>query len=284
MKNKLFTTAPLPFQGQKRRFSASFILALNELKKKKDIKVVVDLFGGSGLLSHIVKNILPDSHVIYNDYDDYTERLRNISRTNTLLSDIRTLIPEGLPDNQRLSVKHSESILKRIKMEEKTGFVDYITLSASLTFSGKYATSFEELSILGFYNKIKAAPYDFAAEEYLQGLEVVHADYKDLYAQYKKEPNVLFLVDPPYLSTDTSSYKSDKYWKLRDYLDVIHVLVDTNYVFFTSNKSQIVDLCTWMDENKQIENPFAGSILNTQNNSVNYNSSFTDMMLYKFCK
>ena len=284
MKNKLFTTAPLPFQGQKRRFSASFILALNELKKKKDIKVVVDLFGGSGLLSHIAKNVLPDSRVIYNDYDGYTDRLRNVLRTNGLLSDIRTLIPEGLTDNQRLPPELSKNILNRIQKEAQTGFVDYITISASLTFSGKYATSFEELSILGFYNKIKAADYDFNAEEYLCGLEIEYCNYKELYEKYKDEPGVLFVVDPPYLSTDTSSYKSDKYWKIRDYLDVLHVLVDTNYIFFTSNKSEITDLCLWLEENQPFENPFANSVLNIQNNSVNYSSSYTDIMLYKFCK
>ncbi|WP_163274338.1 hypothetical protein [Dysgonomonas sp. 511] len=34
--SKVFKTAPLPFQGQKRRFVGSFALALQELKKKQD--------------------------------------------------------------------------------------------------------------------------------------------------------------------------------------------------------------------------------------------------------
>lgn len=40
-----------------------------------------------------------------------------------------------------------------------------------------------------------------------------------LYEDYKSIPNVLFLVDPPYLSTDVSAYK-ENYWKLIDYLQV----------------------------------------------------------------
>lgn len=45
---KLFKTAPLPFQGQKRRFAGGYAVALSQLKAKQDIKIIVDLFGGSG--------------------------------------------------------------------------------------------------------------------------------------------------------------------------------------------------------------------------------------------
>lgn len=284
MKSKLFRLAPLPFQGQKRRFSTAFELVLKELKEKQNVRIVVDLFGGSGLLSHTAKAIFPDACVIYNDYDGYTERLRNVAKTNLLLADLRAMIPQGLMDNQRLPPELSAKILSRIKKEDQEGFVDYITISASLTFSGKYANTFDELASLGFYNKIKTSDYEFNTADYLRGLEIVHADYKELYEQYKDKPGVVFVVDPPYLSTDTTTYGSDKYWKLKDYLDVLHVLVDSNYIFFTSNKSSIVDLCEWIENNRHVGNPFAGSVLNTQQNSVNYSASYTDMMLYKFVK
>ncbi|MFV0537484.1 MAG: hypothetical protein ACK5M3_08930, partial [Dysgonomonas sp.] len=119
--------------------------------------------------------------------------------------------------------------------------------------------------------------------EYLDGLDIVHCDYKELYNQYKDIPGVLFIVDPPYLSTDTSTYHSDKYWRLRDYLDVLNVLVDSNYFFFSSNKSSLIELCEWLDDNKNgFSNPFAQSVLNTQNVTLNKTSSYTDLMLYKF--
>jgi hypothetical protein len=111
----------------------------------------------------------------------------------------------------------------------------------------------------------------------------VHCDYKELFDQYKDAPGVLFIVDPPYLSTDTGTYQSDKYWKLRDYLDVLNVLVDTNYIFFSSNKSSIIELCEWLEDNKNgFCNPFAQSVLNTQNVTLNKTASYTDLMLYKF--
>ena len=42
----------------------------------------VDLFGGSGLLSHITKCVRTDATVVYNDFDNYRCRLVNIPATN----------------------------------------------------------------------------------------------------------------------------------------------------------------------------------------------------------
>ncbi len=108
------------------------------LKRFSDRTVFVDLFGGSGLLSHITKRERPDATVIYNDHDNYRERLENISRTNALFSDLRRL-SEGIPRHRMLSKKMHSIFLERIRREESTGFVDYLTISSSLLFSGKYA-------------------------------------------------------------------------------------------------------------------------------------------------
>lgn len=92
---------------------------------------------------------------------------------------------------------------------------------------------------------------------------------------------IVFLVDPPYLSTDTKSYNNDSYWRLRDYLDVLKVLDGSDYFYFTSNKSQIVELCEWIETRTSTGNPFEGAMMTTTGGSVNYNSSYTDIMLYK---
>ena len=47
-----YTQAPLPFQGQKRKFLKDFKSALTEFSPTA---TYVDLFGGSGFLSHTVK-------------------------------------------------------------------------------------------------------------------------------------------------------------------------------------------------------------------------------------
>ena len=141
MKN--YVQAPLPFQGQKRRFLTPFKEAL---KYFSSCNVFVDLFGGSGLLSRWVKETYPDSIVIYNDYDDYSKRVANIERTNALLAQFREILKDE-PVDKVISKPVKESILKAIKAEEKeAGFVDYITLSSSLLFSMNYATNYDDLS------------------------------------------------------------------------------------------------------------------------------------------
>ena len=59
---KHYLSAPLPFVGQKRMFAKEFIKVLSQFP---DGTLFVDLFGGSGLLSHIAKCQKPHSKVVY---------------------------------------------------------------------------------------------------------------------------------------------------------------------------------------------------------------------------
>ncbi len=271
-----YLSAPLPFQGQKRMFAKEFIKVL---KHYPDDAVFVDLFGGSGLLSHITKCQKPDATVVYNDFDNYRHRLENIPRTNALLDKIREVVA-SVPRRKFLPEKAKEAILLLIEQEEKErGYVDYITLSTSLLFSMKYATNLDGLRKETFYNTVRKCNYDLCLD-YLDGLEVVSCDYGELFSRYKDVPNVVFLIDPPYLSTEVGSYTMN--WGLSDYLDVLQTLVGTNYIYFTSNKSSIIELCDWMGRNNTIGNPFTDSEKVEFNAHMNYNSSYTDIMLFKY--
>lgn len=270
-----YLSAPLPFQGQKRMFAKEFIKVL---KHYQDDAVFVDLFGGSDLLSHITKCQKPDATVVYNDFDNYRRRLENIPRTNALLDKIREVVA-SVPRRKILPEKTKEAILLLIEQEEKErGYVDYITLSTSLLFSMKYATNLDGLRKETFYNTVRKCNYDLCLD-YLDGLEVVSCDYRELFSRYKDVPNVVFLIDPPYLSTEVGTYTMN--WELSDYLDVLQTLVGTNYIYFTSNKSSIIELCDWMGRNNTIGNPFTGSKKVEFNARMNYNSSYTDIMLFK---
>ena len=89
MCKKMYNSAPLPFMGQKRRFVKDF---KDVLKSTSGITTIVDLFGGSGLLSHVAKSVLPHIRVVYNDYDGYSERINNITTTNKIIAEIRQLL------------------------------------------------------------------------------------------------------------------------------------------------------------------------------------------------
>ena len=271
---KMYLSAPLPFVGQKRMFAKDFIRVLGQFPGST---VFVDLFGGSGLLSHITKCVRLDAAVVYNDFDNYRRRLANIPATNVLLSDLRR-IAEGEPRNKRITGEVCEKMFARIEREEKErGYVYYITLSSSLLFAMRYMLSLEDMRKETLYNNIRQTDYP-EAKDYLEGLTITGEDYKEVFKRYKDVPGVVFLVDPPYLSTEVGTYKM--YWRLADYLDVLTVLKGHPFVYFTSNKSSILELCDWIDRNPFIGSPFKNCRKVEFNAHMNYNSKYTDMMPY----
>lgn len=241
-----------------------------------DDAVYIDLFGGSGLLAHVTKRAKPAARVVYNDFDNYRQRLENIGRTNALLAELREMVKD-YPRGKLLPKELHGRIIRRLEAEEAAGFVDYITLSSSLLFSMKYVVSLDALRKESFYNNVKLS--DYASGGYLDGLEVVSVDYQELVAQFRGVPNVVYLVDPPYLSTEVGTYRMR--WRLSDYLDVLTILKGKFYVYFTSNKSDIFELCQWIGRNHWIGNPFDGATRTEMHRTMNYNAAYTDIMLYK---
>ena len=271
---KHYLSAPLPFVGQKRMFARDFIKVLGQYPNDT---VFVDLFGGSGLLSHITKCQKPEATVIYNDFDNYRFRLENIPHTNALLADLRIII-QGVPKHGCIKGAMRDRVFARLEQEERErGYIDFITISSALMFSMKYKLSIPEMKKEALYNNIRLTDYP-SASDYLEGIMVVSCDYKVLFEKYKDTPGVVFLVDPPYLSTDVSTY--NMYWKLSDYLDVLTVLTGHDFIYFTSNKSSIIELCEWLGRNRTVGNPFADCQKVEFNATMNYNASYTDMMLY----
>lgn len=271
---KKFVSAPLPFQGQKRRF----VRQIEEMAKgqKKEV-VFVDLFGGSGLVSHTIKQARPDCRVVYNDFDHYSERLANIGRTNEMLRALRPIVADT-PRKLRIDEPVRSQVIAEVKRWHDKGFVDWFSLSSNLLFTMNYVHSFEEFSKETLYNRIRLE--DYKADGYLEGVEVVSMDYRRLFDQFRLVPDVVFILDPPYLSTDCGTYRSDSYWKLSDYLDVLKCLQGTKFVYFTSSKSTIVELADWMGRNPNIGNPFEGAKvhrLHVGGVCLNYD----DMMLVK---
>lgn len=272
--SRLYLSAPLPFVGQKRMFAKHFAEVIRQYPEGT---LFVDLFGGSGLLSHITKHFHPSSRVIYNDFDNYRRRIDNIPRTNRLLSLIRP-IADSFPRHKPITGEAREEIFRLLEQEEsENGFLDFITLSASLMFSMKYKMSIAEMRKEVLYNNVRKSDYP-SYPDYLAGLEIVSCDYRELFERYKNDPGVVFLVDPPYLSTDVGTYRM--YWRLADYLDVLSVLSGHNFIYFTSDKSCIVELCEWMGRNPKLGDPFEHCLHKEFNATMNYNAGYTDIMLF----
>lgn len=274
MKKKTYTSAPLPFMGQKRRFVKEFRKVLAEYP---DDVTIVDLFGGSGVLSHTAKAVKPNAVVVYNDFDNFRKRLEHIPHTNALLDKIRPLAC-CVDKLHRISNDVRDRIRTLVTEEEQeVGFVDFYTISQSLMFSMKYATNLGEFLKATLYNRMVGNEYN--ADGYLDGLTIVSEDYKVLFERYKDTPNVLFVLDPPYLSTDVGAYT--EYWSLSKYLDVLQLLMSRDFIYFTSNKSQLLELCEWLGKSGLRRNLFDGARRIELPVRVNHSSEYIDIMMYK---
>ena len=275
-RNKLnYNQAPLPFQGQKRKFVKLFAEKIETLP---DDTVFVDLFGGSGLLSRAAKDTKPMCRVIYNDYDDYHLRIANIANTNKLIAEIRG-ITGSMPRFQRLSSDVKEKILTVIaKHEQDVGYVDYITISSSIMFSSKYVLSLDGLRKERFYNSVKKQDYD-RASDYLDGLEICKCDYMRLFDEFKNNEKAFFICDPPYLNTDVTTYKMN--WTLRDYLRVLNCLRASQFAFFTSEKSSLIELLEWLEDKFSYNNPLKKANEYRIRTTVNGTAGYEDIMLLK---
>lgn len=230
------------------------------------------------MLSHTVKTTHPNARVIWNDYDDFAHRLALIPTTNEIIAQLRPIVanhPKGTRINE---VK--TTILEVLRQYPHEA-LDYITLSANLLFSGKYATSLEALAKDGFYAKVSQTPYN--ADGYLAGVERRQTDYRNLIAEFEYTPNTVFILDPPYLSTDISSYRGAQDWKLKDYLHIVKALnVMPRYIYFGSNKGQLLDLFDFLANEYNLPSPFNNTTRVTVSTSVNYSSPYEDLMIYKY--
>ena len=178
-----YTQAPLPFTGQKRRFLNHFKTLLKQhIPNDGDGWIIVDAFGGSGLLAHTAKQVLPKARVIYNDFDGYAERLQNINDTNKL----RTIIADLLahyPRNQKLP----ETLKKAVQaaLNSFGGYIDLDCMASWLLFRGRQTTDLNDLIYNHtYFNHVRLSDYP-SADDYLDGVEVVSKSYHELLPEFQ---------------------------------------------------------------------------------------------------
>lgn len=133
---KQFKQVPLPFIGQKRMFLKHFEQVLNEnIKGDGEGWTIIDVFGGSGLLSHTAKRLKPKARVIYNDFDGYSERLNHITETNQLREILYKTVNGATQKEKLINKQLKEEIINKIN--GFNGYKDVGCLSSWLLFSGQ---------------------------------------------------------------------------------------------------------------------------------------------------
>ena len=278
----MLTKPPLSFIGNKSKYKKIFIQVLK--RDFNDQYVYVDLFGGSGYLSYVVKYIFPNAKVIYNDYDNYLDRVKHISDTNNIIQDINKIFNE---DNLKRSEKaNAETKAKVINLLEdkisKNEYIDINTISSQILFSGNSTKDIKVLKARPIYNRINKKPLDKKqAEEYIKAfndIKITHCDYMELYNKYKDKDNVVLLVDPPYLDTNCDTYNMS--WEYIDFIKVLSILRHKQWFYFTSNKTKIYELLKYFDETFDT-NILKGTETYKRQTSINHQGKYDDILIVK---
>lgn len=235
----IYTRPPLPFMGNKRNMLKHIKQVLETMRADGEIdgeSVFIDVFGGSGIVAHNIKQWYPRNQVLWNDYDNYQKRLDHIPQTESLRAWLYEKARDALPKNA-LPKEIKQEILAHIHTLETQGeYIDYISLSSYLLFSGNYARDFTELSKAPFYKRISVAR--LSAQGYLHGVERVSLDFIDLLESYKHIKNKCLILDPPYLQTQVGNYKD--HFSLGQFFSLIE-RVQRPYLFFGSDRSDIIE-------------------------------------------
>ena len=100
-----------------------------------------------------------------------------------------------------------------------------------------------------------------------------------LFDEFKNNEKAFFICDPPYLNTDVTTYKMN--WTLRDYLRVLNCLRASQFAFFTSEKSSLVELLEWLEDKFSYNNPLKTSNEYRIRTTVNCTAGYEDIMLLK---
>ena len=172
---------PIPFQGNKKLWKKKFI---DIIKEMGEYDIYVDLFGGSGILSHWVKHIYPSSTVIYNDFDKYGDRCKQIKETNEILTRCREVCKD-LKKKQPLSEEQTEEIKKIFKEYSNP---DLLTLKTQLHYTrriDKNFKSFDDFFKEKLYNNLNENGYKETGT-YFEGLKIYSKDWHELFEEIIK--------------------------------------------------------------------------------------------------
>lgn len=231
---KKYNSAPLPFQGQKRNFKKHFFEALEDMPQDTTF---LDLFGGSGLLSHWVKEARPNARVIWNDYDNYHKRLELIPITNEIINGINSIVKDAEIE-KKLSAEQKNEIDALLDSYDEED-IDTLTIGSVLLFSGRHVRTLAELKKATYYARKIKKPY--SANGYLDGVKRVHGDFMHVFANYTTFDAVLIL-DPPYLSTSQDGYKNR--FGLCDFLRCAEIM-SPPFICFGSERSELGDFIAY---------------------------------------
>lgn len=227
---KTYTRPPLPFQGNKYRWYRPIIDLAKRLPRGA---TVVDVFGGSGFLSHVIKQARPDCRVIWNDYDDYMWRLHHIPETNVQIQEGLRIL-SGYPTLTRVVGEFGRELRDYFSAIDSQGRQDWLTISSRFAYPLDYWHTWDggEGKLLYSHDTSDNSFIPYSAAGYLAGVVRVREDWHTLCARVPA--NAVLILDPPYPDTDTGGYLSGA--AKNENIELLHMCGERPKAFFSTRK------------------------------------------------
>lgn len=222
------------------------------------------MFGGSGLLSHNLKLLMPTAEVVYNDYDYYTRFFseESLNVMKNLHSDLINIVGEQIRGVngavKKIPVDKGEKIVKVINdyVDKYNDLINFRQLGSWLLFSAQAFVKIKGFYSNNLYNRI-AKQFPDVSNDYLKGLTIEHLDFRELYQKYSTRNKNLFLIcDPPYIATDSGNYRD--WFVLKDFLELMDICEKETFIMFSSNKSEFNNFVDWHKQKYKSESAFNG--------------------------
>lgn len=243
----------MPYRGSKWKFRHKINDGLKDIKFDDNLKIY-DLFGGSGALSLIFKCICPKAQITLNDYDEIIEKDGknkvddSLKLANIVLNELKNILkPEDFEKEKIINEQKIHKILDKYKEQLDKDIIATQIVASNINFNGRY-----ELKSSSYWNRFKKTDYDMYYFNF-EGIKIIHKDYQEILndkeIEEDKSPK-LFLLDPPYLYTETTGYNMT-YWKLSKYLYMlIYIFKHPQYKFilFEGKKSCLDDIFGFFEE------------------------------------
>lgn len=238
----MYSKPPFPFNGNKRNWIKPLQQQFRDIRFNEDV-IIVDLFGGSGILSHLFANLYPNNKIIYNDYDHYLDLFNWKNELNEMI----------VWSNNFFNEKHYKKHQKISEEDTKTIKAKFVEL-----FGENYMENKKLLNVLtsnfcfrshdnleNMYFNVRKTPFLTEAQTIdtyiLPNIEVVHEDYKDLINSLKDKP-CFYILDPPYLMTSKAHYENEKFWGLDNTIDIFELCLKNKCILFESDRSGILSM------------------------------------------
>ena len=238
----------IPFQGSKSKHYSK----IKEIMKEYlniDFKIIWDIFGGSGALSIMFHEFYPNAKIIYNDYDEIIENKQNenmIDKSIKKFNKYRTEIIKELDEN---NIKTDDKIPSHIVQYYKDKYKSWINndwyfrylFNSSISFNGRSG----DVKINDSWNKVRKTDIELKHDIY-KDFKIIHMNYSDILnklIKQKPKKKTLLLLDPPYLNTDWTFYKTE-WFNFWEYIKMLKYFMDClklgyYLILFEATASQI---------------------------------------------